>query len=164
MPFVPVARIVGAHGLKGYLKLALLTDFPNRIAEGERLKLDGEWVTVRATAVHQDRLMVQLDGVRDRSKAEALRGKTLEAPDTKPELETDEFLVRDLVGCIVITSAGETLGEVTDVLPYPAQDVLVVGETLIPFVKAFIKDIDLTRRRVIADPIPGMVHLPDEAK
>jgi len=157
MPFSPVARIVGAHGLKGYLKLALLTDYPERLAQGERLRMDGEWVTVRATANHQDRLLVQLEGVRDRTKAEALRGKTLEAQEIKPELANDEFMVRDLIGCAVVTTGGQQLGHVDEVLPYPAQDILVVGATLIPFVKEFVKDVDLAERRLTVDPIPGMV-------
>jgi len=158
MPFTPVARIVGAHGLKGYLKLLLLTDFPERLAEGERLRLDGEWVTVRSTAIHQDRLMVQLEGVRDRTKAEALRGKILEAKDAAPVLEDGEFMVRDLVGCQVVTEDGRELGAVEDVLPYPAQDVLAVGGVLIPFVGEFVKAVDLDGRCIKVALIPGMLE------
>src|SRR5271165_97633 len=117
MPFVPVARIVGTHGLKGYLKLALLTGHPDRFVAGGRLRLDDEWVTIRSTALHQDRLMIQLDSVRDRTAAEALRGKVLEAPEAPPIMDEDEFLVRDLIGCSVVTSTGEPLGQVDDVLP-----------------------------------------------
>ncbi|MHB8635085.1 MAG: ribosome maturation factor RimM [Fimbriimonadaceae bacterium] len=161
MAYTPVARIVGAHGLKGFLKLALLTDFPERLAEGTRLRLDNAWVTVRATAVHQDRLMVQLDGFRDRSSAEALRGKTLEAEISTPKLAGDEFMVSDLVGCEVVTTEGQELGPVDDVLPYPAQDVLVVGPTLIPFVRAFVKAVDLPARRLTVELIPGMIADPE---
>jgi 16S rRNA processing protein RimM len=157
MPFTPVARIVGAHGLKGYLKLELLTEHPERLAQGERLRMDDDWVTVRDTTIHQDRLLIQLDGYRDRTKAEALRGKTLEAKEIAPDLARDEFLVRDLIGCEVVTTAGHPLGHVDDVLPYPAQDVLVSGSTMIPFVKEFVKAIDLDSRRLTVDPIPGMV-------
>ena len=157
MPFSPVARIVGAHGLKGYLKLALLTDHAERLAKGERLRMDDEWVTVRDTTIHQDRLLIQLEGFRDRTKAEGLRGKTLEAQEIEPELEPDEFMVRDLIGCAVVTTDGKELGFVDDVLPYPAQEILVIGTTLIPFVKEFVKHVDLAERRLTVDPIPGMV-------
>lgn len=157
MTFMPVARIVGAHGLKGYLKLTLLTDFPERLSEGSRLRLNGQWVTVRSTAIHQDRLMVQLAEVRDRTGAEALRGAVLEAIDSKPALDDDEFLVTDLIGCEVVTPAGRALGAVTDILPYPAQDVLAIGDIMIPFVKEFVKDIDLPNRRLIVEPLTGML-------
>jgi 16S rRNA processing protein RimM len=157
MSFKPVARIVGVHGLKGYLKLDLLTDHPQCLAQGQRLRMDGEWVTVRATTLHQDRLLIQLDNFRDRTKAEALRGKTLEAQDELPKLGEGEFLVRELVGCSVVTTDGEQIGCVDDVLPYPAQDLLVIGSTLIPFVHEFVKDVDLDQRRVTVAPIPGMI-------
>lgn len=157
MPFTPVARVVGAHGLKGYLKLDLLTDFPERLSAGSRLRLDGQWVTVWATSVHQNRLMVLLAEVKDRTSAEALRGKVLEAEDRKPNLDPDEFMVRDLVGCRVVTTGGVAIGAVDDVLPYPAHDVLVVGETLIPFVKAIVKSVNLAAREVVVDPIPGLL-------
>ncbi|HLK14031.1 MAG TPA: ribosome maturation factor RimM [Fimbriimonadaceae bacterium] len=163
MPLVPVARIVGAHGLKGYLKLELLTDFPDRITEGSRLRLDGSWVTVRSTSVHQNRLMIRLEGVRDRTEAEALRGKTLEAPDTAPKLEEGEFMVRDLIGCGVLTTDGKSLGTVEDVLPYPAQDVLAIGSLMVPFVKEFVKEVDLVDRMLVIQPIPGMLDEESDA-
>jgi len=106
----------------------------------------------------QGRLLIRLDHFGDRTRAETLRGKILEAPDELPKLHEGEFLVRDLVGCAVFTIDGKQLGSVDDVLPYPAQDVLAIGPTLIPFVHEFIKNVDLEHRRVTVALIPGMIE------
>jgi 16S rRNA processing protein RimM len=68
------------------------------------------------------------------------------------------YLVKDLVGCKVSTTAGEELGLLKDVLPTGANDVYVVGEgaaeILIPALKSVVKSIDVSNKRI-------EVELPD---
>jgi 16S rRNA processing protein RimM len=72
----------------------------------------------------------------------------------------DDFLVRDLAGCQVITVEGEVLGLLTDVLPTGSNDVFVVGrepnELLIPALKTVVKEIDLTGRRIVVSLPAGL--------
>ena len=56
----------------------------------------------------------------------------------------------------MVTEEGEELGTVTDVLPYPAQDILQVGEIMIPLVKEFVKQIDEESGTITVHLIPGM--------
>ena len=155
--FVRVGQIVGAFGLKGELKVDPLTDFEDRFAAGARLRLNGNWVTVASMRVHKHRPLVKLEGVDDLTAAEKLQWQYLEAPaKSEEDLDEDEYLIEDLIGLKVVTESGEELGVVDDVLPYPAQDVLKVGETLIPMVDDFIVEIDLDKEVITVNLLHGM--------
>lgn len=154
---VRVAQIVGPFGIKGQVKLKLLTDFPERFAKGRRLRLNDEWVTIDETLLHKTQLIVRLSGVKDRTDAERLQWAYLEAlVDERPALDEGEFLTEDLIGLEVVNSDGRTLGKVDRVEKYPAHDILVVGTLMIPAVQAFVLDVDLDAKRITVQLIPGM--------
>ena len=152
-----VGRIVGTHGLKGELKVQVLTDFIERLEVGRRLRLKGDWVTVEHVREHKGKLLLFLTGIDHINKAEALQWEYLESPENeRPELDEDEYVTADLVGLDVFTVSGEALGPVKDVLLMPAHDVLLVGEIMIPAVKHFVKEVDLQGKRIVVELIEGM--------
>lgn len=153
---IRVGRIVGAFGLKGELKVDPLTDFLDRFDKGSRLRLNGDWVTVETVRMHKGRPLVKLAGIDDATAAEKLQWAYLEGEEQDLELEEDEYLAEDLVGMQVFSVSGELIGEVDEVLAYPAQDILKVGETLIPMVQQFIKEIDLEAEKITVELLPGM--------
>lgn len=133
------------------------------MSEGTRLFLNGAWVEVERFQIHKGRPILALSGIKDRNQAETLRGAYLETVVTKrPDLTEDEFLVEDMIGLKVVTSDGEELGFVDEVLAYPAQDILKIGDIMIPMVKQFVKSIDMEAELITVELIPGM--LPDEAE
>jgi 16S rRNA processing protein RimM len=153
----PVGRIVGAFGIKGEVKVEPLTDFLERLHKGARLRLKDDWVTVESFRMHKHRPLLKLSGIDDPETAQALQWQVLESTsEEEPELGEDEFLTDDLIGMKVVTVEGEELGEVDDVLPMPAHDVLQVGEILIPAVKEFVKMIDFDAETITVQLIPGM--------
>jgi 16S rRNA processing protein RimM len=153
-----IGQIVGAFGLKGEVKVEPLTSFWDRFQKGARLRLKGDWVTVEGYREHKNRPLLRLSGVNDATAAEALQWEYLEAIlADPPELEEDEFLTEDLIGLRVVTTDGQELGEVDDVLGTPAHDILQIGEILIPVVKEFVKDIDLEEEVITVQLIPGML-------
>ena len=78
--------------------------------------------------------------------------------DKKPD---DEYYIFDLIGLKVKTADNPCLGEVTDVLTLPANDVYVVRdgskEYLIPAIKDVIKKIDLDQEYILIEPIDGLL-------
>jgi 16S rRNA processing protein RimM len=157
----PVGKIVGAFGLKGEVKVEPMTDFLERMHKGSRLRLKGEWVTVEAFRIHKDRPLLKLSGINSVEAAQALQWQELLSASTeRPALDDDEYLTEDLIGMKVVTVDGQDLGQVDDVLPMPAHDVLQIGELLLPAVKEFVKDIDLDGEIITVKLIPGML---DEA-
>ena len=154
---VRVGRIVASHGLRGEVKVELLTDFVERLDTGRRLRLDGDWVTVESARVQSGRLLLKLSGIDHIDRAKELQWHYLEAPaDERPELEEDEYVTADLIGMSVVTVDGEELGKVEDVMVRPAQDILVVAGILIPAAKQFVKKVDLTARTITVELIEGM--------
>lgn len=161
-----VVGIVGKpHGLRGGVSIALRTDEPGvRFSPGSVLRCsDGRERTVETSQWHGNRLICTFAGVADRNGAEALRGLTLEVerdPSERPA-DPDEFFDSDLIGARVTLVAGSLVGEVTEVVHLPAQDLLAVstekGEVLVPFVSEIVPDVDLINRVITIDPPPGLL-------
>lgn len=152
-----IGQVVGPHGVKGGLKVRIMTDFLERFELGRTVWIDGVKGTIKHVSFHKDQVRIVLDSVRDRDAAESLRWKAVEVPENdEPELEEDEFLTEDLIGLKVFSKDGRELGLIDDVLPSPAHDILVVGEGMIPVVREFIKDIDLDAGTVTVELIPGL--------
>jgi 16S rRNA processing protein RimM len=170
---VVVGRIGRAHGLGGDVAVEVRTDEPERrMAEGSVLLTDPVSrgpLTVTSGRVHSGRLLLRFAEVRDRTTAETLRG-TLLLVDVDPEEgpdDEDEWYDFQLVGLQAVRTGGDPLGQVSEVLHLPGQDLLAVRtpdgrEVLIPFVSAIVPEVDLAGGRIVVDPPPGLVD-PDEA-
>jgi 16S rRNA processing protein RimM len=114
---------------------------------------------VQASRRHRARFLVRFDGIDSREQAEGLRGALFVPSESVRDLEVDEYWPHDLVGCSVVTSSGETIGEITRIMPGAAQDLLVVGpdDVMIPMVKAIVVAVDTGARRVTIDPPEGLL-------
>jgi 16S rRNA processing protein RimM len=133
------AGVVGrAHGRDG----SFYVERPDHdLAEGTRVRLGGEERTVERRAGRRDRPLVRVTGVDD---PRGLRGEPLLVD---VELEGDEWLASELVGCRV-----EGLTTVTRVLEGPSCGVLELDDgTLIPFVSDAIESVDVTSRTIRVD-------------
>ena len=107
-------------------------------------------------------LLLALAGVSSRSEAEAQCGAALLVDEAAlPRLAAGEFYHYRLIGLAVETVTSEQVGVIDGVLTTPAHDVLVVrngtDEHLIPVVADVIHTIDLSGRRVVIDPPPGLL-------
>lgn len=161
-----VGRIGRAHGISGEATIEVRTDDADkRFAIGARLQTEehGELI-VHSGRVHNGILLLGFAGVEDRSAIEALRDVILYADVDINEGHTeDDFHVQQLIGCAATLEDGSLLGEVTDVLNLPGQDVLVINgagkETLIPFVRQLVPTVDIKSKTltVIPPTIAGVV-------
>ena len=145
--------------MEGWVKVQPTTDFPERFSRGARLIISQETEPRQIQGVHwhKEQARIKLRGIDTVEQAEALIGRLVEVnDDQRPTLREDEIYTRDLMGLDVFLESGEKLGVVDDVLKSPAQDLLVVDEMLIPIVREFVREVDLTGRRVIVRLIPGM--------
>jgi 16S rRNA processing protein RimM len=155
-----VGVIVGAHGVRGAVRIKPFTAEPAAIAaygpvEDEtatrrfELRLMGEGKGV---------VIATLKGVEDRNAAEALKGLRLfVARAALPPAEEDEFYHADLIGIAAVTRDGAPLGRVRAVHAYGAGDSLELeladgGTLLVPFTKSAVPEIDLAGGRLVVDP------------
>jgi 16S rRNA processing protein RimM len=167
-----VGRVGRPHGVRGEVTVEVRTDEPDlRFTAGSVLVTEPASrgpLTVADARWHSGRLLVRFAGYSDRTAAEGLRDTILcvESAGLEPPDDPDEFHDHDLIGLRVETLAGEVVGTVDDVLHH-GQDLLVVrraaGETMIPFVRPIVPEVDLPGGRMIINPPPGLLD-PEEGE
>jgi 16S rRNA processing protein RimM len=168
---VTVGRIGRPHGIRGDVVVGVRTDEPElRFAPGSRLDTDPAAVgplTVASIKWHSGELLVRFAGISDRDAAAELRGTWLTADSATfaPSADPDEFHDTDLIGLSVRTADGTRVGTVDDVL-HSGQDVLVIKaaggrEVMVPFVKAFVPEVDVAGGVLVIDPPEGLLNLED---
>ncbi len=153
LDMVPVARIVGVHGIRGELRVLPLEGGPDFLAGFKTFYLDGRPVVPAACRGHKGMALLKLAGVDDRTAAEALRGRELFLRRADVRLPEGEYFDAELIGLDVYDGeTGECVGELTKVERYPAGKVYTVRgvkEFLVPAVKdAFILGVDLENNRM----------------
>jgi 16S rRNA processing protein RimM len=150
-----VGRVVKPHGLRGEVVVAAVTNHPERFATGATLHVDGVEHTIVSSRPHQDRWLVQFDGVSDRDAAERIRGAVLTAPPLG-DAPDGEVWVHDMIGADVVDRAGATVGRVASVEANPAHDLLVLESgALVPIV--FI--VEQQPGRIVVDVPEGLLEL-----
>ncbi|MCR4425189.1 MAG: ribosome maturation factor RimM [Firmicutes bacterium] len=164
--FIAIGEVVGAHGVRGELKVLTYSGSGDRFAGVGRVFLDLDGQRVAAAVVserpHGKFALVGLEGVEDRTAAERLRGAVIEIPRAElPDLPEGTYYACDLVGLTCESTSGDRLGTVVDVLAKPANDVLVVRmdsgeEFLVPAVREIVRDVDVPRGKLVILDLPGL--------
>ena len=155
-----VGRIGRAHGILGEATIEVRTDLAEeRFAIGAQLETDNHGnLTVVSARVHNGILLLGFEGVKDRNAVEKLRDVLLfsQVDIDEPGFEEDDYHVLQLVGCKAFLVDGDLLGEVSEVLNLPGQDVLSIkttsGEVLIPFVHQLVPVVDIKAKTMTVIP------------
>lgn len=162
---VVFGKIVGAYGVKGWVKIHPFADDPLswqqvklwlRRPESDSL---AAWAPIPRLQmrVHGDGLVAKIDDVVDRNGAEALVGNLLAAPrEALPKAAEDEYYWGDLLGLSVVNDQGLALGTVRELMETGANSVLVVvdaegNERLLPFVASVVKRVDVERHEITVE-------------
>lgn len=155
---VKIGQIVTTHGIKGGLKVATFTDFPSRFAKGETVIIKGVPRRILSSSWNGDQVTMTVQGVETMTEAEQLKWSEVFANSARPKsIPQDEFLASDLIGLAVVSEEGVELGKVQGIEHAPAQDLLLVSGRYIPFVKEFVKAIDIENSKLIVRLIPGLL-------
>jgi len=152
-----IGLVRSAHGVKGALRVELLTDFPDRFAPGREVAVAGRLLRVARSSEQPDGLLVTFDGIDDRNAAEKLLGAYCTVPlEDARALPADRYYHFQLVGLKVFdTRAARELGGVAEVLTSPANDVLRVTdgshEVLIPMIRSVVRSIAPSEGRITVE-------------
>ncbi len=174
---VEVARVLDAWGVKGWLRVQPYAKDPQALFSSRRWFLrPPEPNLARPTPMatgavplllriieareHGDDVVASVRDITDRNQAEALRGARIFVPRSSfPSAASDEFYWVDLIGLQVVNRDGVLLGEVSGLIDNGVHSVLRVRaasdapavERLIPFVAAYVDQVDLKARRIGVD-------------
>jgi len=162
--FLIVGQVRAPHGVRGELRVQVLTDFPERFRQGAEIWIGPEprRYTIQNARFYKGDVVIKLVGLDDRNAVEMLRGAEISVPTEQAmPLPADTFYVHQIVGLQVWTDAGQRLGVVSEVLSLPANDVYVVdtaeGEVWLPAIADVILGIDLEQGRMTVHLIPGLL-------
>ena len=168
---VEVGRIADAWGIKGWFKVLPYSAQPEALFSSKRWFLlptekgiptfaGTMRLAVKEAKEHSDSVVASAHDVSDRSGAEALKGSRIFISRTSfPSTSADEYYWVDLIGLAVVNREAVELGCVRELLSTGPQTVLVVQylldgkfqDRLIPFVAAYVDDVDLGGRRILVD-------------
>lgn len=169
---VEVGRILDAWGIKGWIKVLPHSASPEALFSSRRwFLLPSERVVkpawsgamllrVREAKDHSDSVVACAHDLEDRAHAEALKGARVFVPRSSfPSTASDEYYWVDLIGLAVVNREGVALGTVSDLHATGPQTVLVVADAsgdkpvdrMIPFVSAYVDQVDLPGRRITVD-------------
>lgn len=161
--YIPVGKISGVFGVKGWVKVFSFTEPRENILEYKPLYIrrHGDWlpIDVNGGQLQGKAVVMSLENVIDREQAMALIGSELAIKRSQlVETEDDEFYWADLIGLSVINTEDQLLGQVDHLLETGANDVLVVNaieadtQYLIPFVlEETVLDVDLENKQIRVD-------------
>ena len=168
---VIVGQVLGAHGLRGEVKIQSLTDNPARFRPGSRMSVQVRGaprpLTVASLRPWRRALRVRFIEVSTRTAAEALRHAWLTVPPEQlDDLQPGSYWVHDIIGARVETETGRPVGRVGQVLMTGANDVyevepdasLPVTETvLLPATAEVIRQVDVRKGIVKVNLLPGLI-------
>jgi 16S rRNA processing protein RimM len=168
---IEVGRVADAWGIKGWFKVLPYSADPEALFSSKRwFLLPAEKglktftgtgrLAIKEAKEHSDSVVASAHDVDDRTAAEALRGaRIFISRSSFPTASPDEYYWVDLIGLEVLNRQDEVLGTVRELLSTGPQTVLVMDylldgklqERMIPFVAAYVDDVDLQARRIRVD-------------
>lgn len=160
-----IGRVRAAHGVRGELRVDILSDFPQRFQALKRLYL-GDTHTpcdVVKSRFTPKGVLIKLLGIDSRDAAERFAGFYIALPeDEAAPLPDGSFHHHQIQGLEVHTDDGRHLGNVVEILTTGSNDVYIVrggqyGEVLLPAIAEVIRAIDLEAQRITVHLIPGLL-------
>ena len=159
MQKVDVAKLGRAVGLKGEMKIYLLSDFPEQLKKGAKFSINDRELIVEYFDSKRD--VIKFVGINLPEEAKKLTNKilttTIEETKNSCELKENEYFWFDVIGCEVFED-GKKLGIIKDIYRYPQSDYLFIltnkdlkerpKRFLIPFIDKFIKDVDIEAKKI----------------
>lgn len=155
---VSVGRVIEAYGVKGWVKLQPFNAPQESVLRSaRRWWLDSGPLAIERSRIHGASIVAKPAGFDDRDAAQSLKGREIRVSraDFPPPSPGEVYWV-DLVGCAVVNREDQDLGTVRAVEDYGAHPILLTRDSsgrdrMIPFVEAFLVEVDVPGRRIVAD-------------
>ena len=165
---ITIAKTVKTRGLRGELVADLLTDFPERFDNLEKVFAVGEdgktaELELEKFWFQNNRIILKFKGIDSIEAAEKWRNCEICVPESEAvELEDDEFFDWELENCEVETVEGEKLGKVSELMRTGGTEILVVKdadkEYLIPFAETICVEVDIENKLIRVDLPEGLLE------
>ncbi len=159
MDLVYIGKIVNTHGIKGELKIK--SDFEKKelvFKVGNKIIIDKEEHTIRSYRYHKIFDMITIDEYDNINDVLCYVGKNVYVSRDSLKLKEKDYLLSDLIGLDVVFN-DKVYGIVKD-YSNDVNPLLLINydkDYYIPINKKFIKEVDLTNKKLIVDNIEGLI-------
>lgn len=165
MDYIQVGKIVNTHGIKGDVKVVPLTDDIKRFEKLKTVFIGDEKLELEIINVSyiKGNVLLRFKNYEDINDIEKFKNDEvwIDKKD-KIKLPKDSFFLDDILGLEVYLTDNNHLGTIKDILQPGANDVYVVKsgkkEYLIPAIKDVIKEVDIDNKKMIIEPIEGLLE------
>ncbi len=168
MRLLECAKIVTTHGIRGEVKIQIITDNLDRFKKGSHLyvgispytKEVKESIIVDNFRPFKDMGLLSFNGITNINDVLSYVGKSIFV-DTD-EVDPDGIYFDDLIGCDVYDK-DEYVGPVVDIMEVPQGAILVINnikkekESLVPYIDEFVVDVDIDEKKIIIESIEGLL-------
>lgn len=163
--FLAIGKFLRPHGVRGEMRMAIYTDFPERIVPDIQLYVgeDHRSIGVNQVRNHGPFLLITLEGYSTPEAVGEFRNQMVYVLTAdRPALPDGEYYHHQLLGLQVIQDTGEQLGVIHKILETGANDVLVVrpaqgSELLLPMIDSVVRHIDLSAQKVTVHLLAGLI-------
>jgi 16S rRNA processing protein RimM len=166
---IEVGRVAGSHGVGGQIRVKPYSNDPSGLLAVRTVRLSAKGgggakrvgdFAVKTAKSQGGFAVFSLGGIDTPEEAKEWSGALVSVPwEELPPLEEGEYYVADLIGCEVVDAEGVRVGELVGVEEGPAHDWLVIrreeGESLLPMVSEFVREVDVAGRRIVVAPPVG---------
>lgn len=162
-----IGKITNTHGVRGEVKIFPLTDDIERFGYLKKAFIGENKVKVNLERVryHKNLAIIKFEEYKDINEVLKFKDNYIYVDEEeRVVLPKDHFFIYDLIGLQVFNMESKLIGTLVDVIKGPSNDVYVVKdleknkEYLIPAVKEFIKEVNISDKKLIIDPIEGMIE------
>lgn len=167
MDFTIIGKIINTHGIRGEVKIFPLTDNIDRfnLLKYAYLGERKEKVVIENVRFHKGIVILKFKEYSDINDVLSFKDQYIYVDDeNRVVLPENHFFIYDLLNCQVFDTEGTKLGFIKDIMQGASNDIYIVKddinnkEYLIPAVKQFIVDVNITNKKIIISPIEGMIE------
>jgi len=161
-----IGKILKPQGIKGEVKVEIITSFPEHFEELAEVYLDdsaNSAIEIEKSRFAKSFVYIKFKNIQSRNDAETLKNKYLyiHESDLYP-LEDDEFYHHQIIGLKVFSEEDRYIGKIIDVETYPENDMLIIKSEdkeihLVPVVKEIIKNVDIESQKVTIKLLDGLL-------
>lgn len=166
--YFDIGKIVNTHGVRGEVRVVRITDFEERFSIGHTVYLvrDNESprpLIIKTHRKHKQFDLLQFEQLDTLNDVEPFKGAYLKIKEEQlTELPAGEYYHYEIIDCEMFDTSGEKIGTIKEILSPGANDVWVVKrngqkDALIPFIKDVVKEIDVAQKKVVIEPMEGLL-------
>lgn len=163
-----IGKVINTHGIRGEVKVHRISDFDERFEVGETVFLESDseqllQLEISGHRIHKGFDLLTFKGLNNINEVEHFKGFYLKITENQlTDLEENEFYYHEIIGCNVYKKNQEKIGFVKEILSPGANDVWVIKQEkgkdlLIPYIDDVVKEIDINEKKIIIEPLEGLL-------